>query len=1122
MAKVLQRLDILLFANTAQYRSEMRDTQQSTTTMFGAIKADAANMAKVGAAAFAGMAVAGTAAIGVMIKEQVELAGEITKLAKISNTGVESMQKLAIAAKAVGVEQDTLGDIYKDTQDKIGDFLSTGGGAMADFFDNIAPQIGVTAEQFRELSGPDALQLYYNGLQEANLSQSELVFYMEAIASDASALIPLLHDAGAGFDVWAQAAENAGAVMDEETIRATQELQSANDLMMLSYDGAKKQFTTAFIPVLADVANQLVGSSDAADIARESGEYLVQTFKVMAATGLGVVTVVKAIGKSIGGMGAILAQWGNITDGVDFSSPFAFFQLAKNAVYDIPKSQIAILGDVLSDITSDFAAANRQMDAIYALGTGSRNSNQYIDAATNQRKLSTAVGVTGQAYQAQQSAAESAAKAIDKHSAAIKNAQKVAGKAPVLTINSKVKANAERYGFAALEAQNGLPYGLLSGIHQQESSGNTRAVGPNTKYGTAKGGFQFIDPTAKQYAVKDPFNMEQAAIGAAKYLKFLLDKFNGNVAKAVAAYNTGEGNVDKYDLSLILSDRWARNKKTGVGQTKEYVQNVLAYTQSVRSAMGESSQFIYDSLSQETASIEKAAAEQARIAEQQSNQRNAIRLDSANQATRIEMQLAEKIDKINASGFNEDERLAFVADAQQRAAIELANFEDTQAKKIAALSSFAQSERDLIAQTAIYEATAILRDEDLNQAQRDQALDYIKQKAEYQINQLDLVHDQQMQYATQAEQTDSERIRNQYALERREIQLTINMDEQLRKAKIDALNQAEQMALSERRYAYESELRQLTSFGQSDLAALRADYADQRRILDNRTDIDPSQISELRNASKGRELKETRDLQKNALDGFNAQNYDMSGIGANYGLAQQYQQRLKVIEDAVKAEVIAVEQAEQAKYNSRLAFESAATQLTLSTNEAMIGSLAGSLKTMLGEQNAGYQLLFAGQQAFVMASAGLNMYEAWGDAMAEGATLSQKFASAAVIATEFGRIITAASSMTLELPGYQVGGFTASGGDSDPVGLVHANEFVANAPTTRKYRPELEAMHNGTYDRSASNTSNVNVNVTVNSNGSSSVESDQKMGRDLGNVISAAVTQQLNKERRQGGMLYGR
>lgn len=178
---VLKRLDIVLFANTAQYRREMRETQQSTKTVFQAIKDDAVGMAKVGAAAFAGMAVAGTAAIGVMVKEQTELAGEIVKLARISNTGVVAMQKLAIAARSVGVEQDTLGDIYKDTQDKIGDFLTTGGGAMADFFDSLPPSVDLTAEAFRNLSGPESLQLYYDTLQKANLSQSEMVFYMEGI-----------------------------------------------------------------------------------------------------------------------------------------------------------------------------------------------------------------------------------------------------------------------------------------------------------------------------------------------------------------------------------------------------------------------------------------------------------------------------------------------------------------------------------------------------------------------------------------------------------------------------------------------------------------------------------------------------------------------------------------------------------------------------------------------------------------------------------------------------------------------------------------------------------------------------------------------------------------------------
>ena len=54
----------------------------------------------------------------------------------------------------------------KDMQDRIGDFQQTGGGPLADFFTNIAPKVGVTIQQFQKLSGPEALQLFYNSLEK--------------------------------------------------------------------------------------------------------------------------------------------------------------------------------------------------------------------------------------------------------------------------------------------------------------------------------------------------------------------------------------------------------------------------------------------------------------------------------------------------------------------------------------------------------------------------------------------------------------------------------------------------------------------------------------------------------------------------------------------------------------------------------------------------------------------------------------------------------------------------------------------------------------------------------------------------------------------------------------------
>lgn len=145
---------------------------------------------------------------------------QLQNSAKVANAGFEEFQKLAFAAKSVGIESDKLGDIYKDVNDKVGDFLQNGGGEMADFFTNIAPKVGVTAEAFRNLSGPQALQLYYDSLQKAGLSQAEMTFYMEAVADEATALIPLLQNGGAEFTRLGDRAVELGAVFSGDTAAA--------------------------------------------------------------------------------------------------------------------------------------------------------------------------------------------------------------------------------------------------------------------------------------------------------------------------------------------------------------------------------------------------------------------------------------------------------------------------------------------------------------------------------------------------------------------------------------------------------------------------------------------------------------------------------------------------------------------------------------------------------------------------------------------------------------------------------------------------------------------------------------------------------------------------------------
>jgi soluble lytic murein transglycosylase-like protein len=90
--------------------------------------------------------------------------------------------------------------------------------------------------------------------------------------------------------------------------------------------------------------------------------------------------------------------------------------------------------------------------------------------------------------------------------------------------------------------QNSIPAKLIKAVIQQESSFNTSAV---SKTGAA-GLMQLMPGTAKSLGVSDVFDPGQNVLAGSKYLKQLLDKYDGKIELALAAYNAGPANVDKY------------------------------------------------------------------------------------------------------------------------------------------------------------------------------------------------------------------------------------------------------------------------------------------------------------------------------------------------------------------------------------------------------------------------------------------------------------------------------------------------------------------------------------------------------------------------------------------------
>lgn len=130
----------------------------------------------------------------------------------------------------------------------------------------------------------------------------------------------------------------------------------------------------------------------------------------------------------------------------------------------------------------------------------------------------------------------------------IPNVDRNAPKAQILSMIDKVAK------------KHGVDEKLVRALVRQESGFNPNA----TSHCGAMGLMQLMPSTAKSLGVTDAYNPVQNVEGGVKYLKSMLNKYNGNVILALAAYNAGPGAVDKY------------GSVPPYAETQNYVKSILA------------------------------------------------------------------------------------------------------------------------------------------------------------------------------------------------------------------------------------------------------------------------------------------------------------------------------------------------------------------------------------------------------------------------------------------------------------------------------------------------------------------------------------------------------------------
>ena len=306
---------------TVKITADSRGVQEGIDAAGSSLRSGAKQLRK-SANQFGKWGAAGVLAVGgitaAMVKMNLTSIKELGNSAKAADMTVAAFQRGSFAAEKFGISQEKYGDILKDVNDRVGDFLISGAGPMVDFFEQIAPKVGITADAFKGLSGQEGMALYVKSLEDANVSQQEMTFFMEAMASDSTRLVPLFKDNAKALKEMDERAKELGIGLTDVQVAmaglASDELSETGE----QFKALTQLITIELSPILIAVSKHF---TDLANTGGGAANYIADAID-------GVVSVVGFFADSLHGLKLIftglralgLGTWAAIGSGLEDSA----------------------------------------------------------------------------------------------------------------------------------------------------------------------------------------------------------------------------------------------------------------------------------------------------------------------------------------------------------------------------------------------------------------------------------------------------------------------------------------------------------------------------------------------------------------------------------------------------------------------------------------------------------------------------------------------------------------------------------------------------------------------------------------------------------------------------------